>query len=202
MVTLVEIQPVVESAVEPVIDGRLARGAASREAIVEAAGRVVVARGLAAVTHRAVANEAGVPLARTTYHFPTIEALLQAMDRHLTDQFDVRLVTLLAAARDRSASIVQACCDFLGELLGARRFELLATVELRVAAARRPDQLSVGSPWSAGVIPIIRAFGADEDRARATFAAFYGFAVLAATQPEPVTADEILRFVTMTLPMN
>jgi DNA-binding transcriptional regulator YbjK len=192
----------VQIEVEAVVDGRRARGAASRQAIVEAAGRVVVGRGLAAVTHRAVANEAGVPLARTTYHFPTIGSLLQAADRHLTDQFDARLMTLLAAARDRSASIAQACCDFLGELLGARRFELLATVELRVAAARRPDLLSVGSPWSAGVIPIIRAFGADEDRARATFAAFYGFAVLAAMQPEPVTADEIRRFVTTTLPTN
>jgi DNA-binding transcriptional regulator YbjK len=202
MATLAEIQHEVESPTEPVVDGRLARGAASREAIVEAAGRVVVARGLAAVTHRAVASEAGVSLARTTYHFPTTEALLLAVDRHLTDQFDLRLSTLLAAARERSASIAQACCDFLGELLGARRFELLATVELRVAAARRPDLLSIGSPWSAGVIPIIQAFGADEDRARATFAAFYGFAVLAAMQPEPVTADEILRFVTTTLSIN
>jgi DNA-binding transcriptional regulator YbjK len=191
MATLVET----ETETETVVDGRRARGAASRDAIVEAAGRVVVARGLAAVTHRAVATEAGVPLARTTYHFPTIEALLQAADRHLTDQFDARLVTLLAEARGRNASIVHACVDFLAELLGPRRFELLATVELRVVAARQPDLLSVGSPWSAGVIPIIRAFGADEDQARATFAAFYGFAVLAALQPEPVTADEIRRFV-------
>jgi TetR/AcrR family transcriptional regulator, regulator of biofilm formation and stress response len=183
---------------ELMVDGRRARGVASRQSIVEAAGRVVVARGLAAVTHRAVANEASVSLARTTYHFPTIAALLQAVRCHLTDQFDVRLATLVADARDRNASIVHACCDFLGELLGARRFELLATIELGVAAARHPDQTSVGSPWSVGVIPIIRAFGVDEDRARATFAAFYGYAVLAATQPVPATADEIRRFVITT----
>jgi DNA-binding transcriptional regulator YbjK len=190
----------VESTVQASTDGRRARGAASRQAIVEAAGRVVVASGLAAVTHRAVAEEAGVPLARTTYHFPTVEALLSAVQRHLTERFDVRLMALITAAQGRHASIVDACCDFLEELLGARRGEFLASVELGVAAARRPELLSVGSLSAAGVIPIIRTFGTDEDRARATFAAVYGFAVIVATQPNPISAAEIRRFVTATIP--
>ena len=189
-----------ESAVQPSIDGRRARGAASRQAIVEAAGRVVVAGGLAAVTHRAVAEEAGVPLARTTYHFPTVDALLRTVQRHLTEEFDDRLLAFIAAAQGRHASIVDACCDFLEELLGPRREEFLASVELAVAAARRPELLSVGSLSAAGAIPIIRTFGADEDRARATFAAVYGFAVIAVTQPNPVSAAEIRRFVTATIP--
>ena len=189
-----------EQAVDPLIDGRRARGAASRQAIVEAAGRVVVARGLAAVTHRAVAVEAGVPLARTTYHFPTVDALLRAVQRHLTEQSDARLLAFLGAAQGRHASIVDACCDFLEELLGARRGEFLASVELGVAAARRPELLSVRSLSGALMIPMIRAFGADEDRARATFAAVYGFAVIAATQPNAVSTAEIRRFVTATIP--
>ena len=189
-----------EQAVDPRTDGLRARGAASRQAIVEAAGRVVVARGLAAVTHRAVAEEAGVPLARTTYHFPTVDALLRAVQRHLTERSDARLLAFLGAAKGRRASIVDACCDFLAELLGARRREFLAGVELGVAAARRPELLSVSSLSGALVIPMIRAFGADEDRARATFAAIYGFAVIAATQPSPVSAAEIRRFVTATIP--
>ncbi|MDQ1426219.1 MAG: TetR/AcrR family transcriptional regulator, fatty acid biosynthesis regulator [Acidimicrobiaceae bacterium] len=191
---------IVESAVQASTDGRRARGAASRQAIVEAAGRVVVASGLAAVTHRAVAEEAGVSLARTTYHFPTIEALLRAVQRHLTDRFDVRLLAFINAARGRHASIIDACCDFLEELLGPRRAEFLASVELVVAAARRPELLSVGSLSSTGVIPIMVAFGADEDRARATFAAVYGFAVIVATQPKPISAAEIRHFVTATIP--
>jgi DNA-binding transcriptional regulator YbjK len=186
--------------VNPETDGRRARGAASRQAIVEAAGRVVVARGLEAVTHRAVAEEAGVSLARTTYHFPTIEALLRAVQRHLTDRFDTRLLALIAAARERHASIVDACCDFLEELLNTRRSELLATVEMGVAAARRPELLSVGSLSASGVIPIIMAFGADEKRAYATFAAMFGFAVIVATQPNPVSAAEIRAFVTEIIP--
>jgi TetR/AcrR family transcriptional regulator, regulator of biofilm formation and stress response len=190
----------VESSVQPSTDGRRARGQASRQAIVEAAGRVVVAGGLSVVTHRAIAEEAGVPLARTTYHFPTVDALLRAVQRHLTEEFDDRLLAFIAAAQGRRASIVDASCDFLEELLGPRRGEFLATVELGVAAARRPELLSVGSLSAAGAIPIIRAFGADEDRARATFAAVYGFAVIAATQPNPISAEEIRRFVTATIP--
>ena len=59
---------------------------------------------------------------------------------------------------------------------------------------RRPDEFT-NEP-----IPIIRAFGADEDRARGTFAAVYGFAVIAATQPNPISAAEIRRFVIATIP--
>jgi DNA-binding transcriptional regulator YbjK len=186
--------------VEPCTDGRRARGVASRDAIVDAAGRVVVTSGLAAVTHRAVAEEAGVSLARTTYHFPTIEALLRGVQRHLTDRFDARLLALISAARGRHASIVDVCCDFLEELVGARRGELLATVELGVAAARRPELLDTGTRMGDGVVPIIMAFGADENRAHTIFAAFYGFAVLAAMRPDPVSAAEIRNFVIAIIP--
>jgi hypothetical protein len=118
----------------------------------------------------------------------------------LTDGFDARLLAFIAAAQGRHASIVDASCDFLEDLLGAHRGEFLVSVELGVAAARRPDLLSVGSLSAAGAIPIIKTFGADDDRARATFAAVYGFAVIVATQPNPVSAAEIRRFVTATIP--
>lgn len=191
-----------EPAVQAATDGRRARGAASRQAIVDAAGRVVVAGGLAAVTHRAVAEEAGVPLARTTYHFPTVEALLRAVQLHLSEGFDARLLAFITAAQGRHASVVDACCEFLEELLGARRGEFLATVELGVAAARKPALLSAGSLSEARLIPMIRTFGdADEDQARATFAAVFGFAVIAATRPDPISAAEIRRFITATIPV-
>jgi len=49
---------------------------AGREAILEATLRVIEARGADAVTHRAVAAEAGVSPALTTYHFASKEALV------------------------------------------------------------------------------------------------------------------------------
>jgi len=44
-------------------------GPARRRSILEATVRLLVRGGLAGVTHRAVAREADVPLAATTYYF-------------------------------------------------------------------------------------------------------------------------------------
>src|SRR5882757_8396515 len=48
------------------------------EEITEATERVIAARGIEGLTHRAVAEEAGVPLGATTYHFATKDDLIQA----------------------------------------------------------------------------------------------------------------------------
>lgn len=49
-----------------------------RQRIIEATIRVVMTRGIAGVSHRAVAAEAGVPLGSTTYHFAGLDDLLVA----------------------------------------------------------------------------------------------------------------------------
>ena len=49
---------------------------AAPEAILEAALRVIAERGVEAVTHRAVADAAGVPLSATTYYFESLDELL------------------------------------------------------------------------------------------------------------------------------
>lgn len=176
-------------------DGRRARGAASRDAIVEAGVAVVVANGLDAVTHRAVAQRAGVSLARTTYHFPTIDELVDVVRIRLTNRFDERLVELVSTAADRRRSVIDAACEFLEELLGPRRHEFLATIEIAVAAARRPGLLPVRDASITGVVPIIASFGYSTREASTIFAAMYGFAVLAATQPDPIPIAEIRNYV-------
>ena len=50
----------------------------TREAIVAATVRIVAREGVAAVTHRRVAAEAGVALSSTTWHFATKAAILEA----------------------------------------------------------------------------------------------------------------------------
>ena len=54
-----------------------ARGERRRRAILDATLALVGREGTAAVTHRAVAAEAGVPLAATTYYFSSKEDLMQ-----------------------------------------------------------------------------------------------------------------------------
>jgi len=56
---------------------RRAKGEQTRQNILEATLRLIVARGHHAVTHRAVAAEAGVNLSLTTYYFKDLQELIR-----------------------------------------------------------------------------------------------------------------------------
>lgn len=71
----------VENGAEPELEyqGRKASRAKSehrRRLILEAALRIVIQEGVRGIRHRAVAKEAGVPLAATTYYFKDIDELI------------------------------------------------------------------------------------------------------------------------------
>ena len=102
------------------------------------------------------------------------------------EAFDERLRTLAEGARSGRRSMVEACTDFLHELVTERSREFLGTVEVRLALHRRGRTVD-----DVGVVAIIRSFGADEERAISIVAAMFGFAVLAATVPEPVTRAQV-----------
>src|SRR5690349_24946758 len=58
-----------------------------RQRIIDAAIRVVGERGIAGLSHRAVAAAADVPLGSTTYHFATLDDLLVAALRQCNEAF-------------------------------------------------------------------------------------------------------------------
>ncbi|MDF5735169.1 MULTISPECIES: TetR/AcrR family transcriptional regulator [unclassified Nostoc] len=58
----------------------------TRNALLEAAGRVMVAHGSKALTLEAVAREAGVSKGGLLYHFPNKEALIAGMLQQLIDE--------------------------------------------------------------------------------------------------------------------
>ncbi len=69
---------------EPGTGVRARQKAATREAILEAARRVLKARGLAATTTRAIADEAGVAVGTVFLHFADTSVLVEALlDAHL-----------------------------------------------------------------------------------------------------------------------
>lgn len=83
---------------------RQARGAARRGALVAAAARVLDRDGFAALSHRSVAAEAGVPLGSTTYYFSGRDELVgAALDAWLSAE-EQRLATLVAALARRRRS--------------------------------------------------------------------------------------------------
>lgn len=81
------------------------KGERRREEILRATLRVIGARGGDAVTHRAVAEEAGVPLSATTYYFASKEDLLEQTVLMAAREEIARLEQLVLELAPRSLSI-------------------------------------------------------------------------------------------------
>jgi DNA-binding transcriptional regulator YbjK len=112
---------------------RQARGERRRQAILRAALRLISKRGIDAVSHRAVAEEAGVPLASTTYYFESLDELLEgALWLFVNEEAD-RLTALAERLDGRELPALEIARLFRAELEPD-----VAQFELYVEAARRP----------------------------------------------------------------
>jgi DNA-binding transcriptional regulator YbjK len=131
------------------------RGAARREALLEAVLRIVADVGADAVTHRRVAEEAGLPLASTTYWFDSKEHILTAALELAAERDTARLLEYAAeVARsvsnqdDALEAAVAAIYEPLDDGLQASRGSLMATYALLLEAARRPALREIASRWT------------------------------------------------------
>src|SRR3954470_401944 len=107
-----------------------------RRRIIDAAIRVVAERGIAGLSHRAVAAEADVPLGSTTYHFATLDDLLVAALRQANEGF-TPAVRDSAALTDPAADLAGELARLLGEWLAGSRLQVELEYELYLAALRR-----------------------------------------------------------------
>ncbi|MFJ7062572.1 TetR/AcrR family transcriptional regulator [Streptomyces microflavus] len=102
----------------------------ARTRILEAAVRVTERDGITALTLQSAAEEAGVTKPGLMYHFPTREALLVAIQEHLTARWEALLADRLgkplneATDQEKVAAYVQ-----VGTRLTASRAELAFMVE-------------------------------------------------------------------------
>ncbi|MFC9297445.1 TetR/AcrR family transcriptional regulator [Streptomyces sp. NPDC057011] len=117
-----------------------------RQRIIDAAIRVVGAKGIAGLSHRSVAAEADVPLGSTTYHFETLDDLLVAALRQANEGF-ARAVADSPALADPEADLAGALAGLLGEFLAADRGRAELEYELYLAALRRPALRPVAAQW-------------------------------------------------------
>jgi TetR/AcrR family transcriptional regulator, regulator of biofilm formation and stress response len=155
----------------PVSGGR-PRGAARREALLDAVLRIVAEAGVDAVTHRRVAEVAGLPLASTTYWFDSKEHLLTAALERAADRDIERLRTLLRDVPepipDPLELVVEAILDPTDDSIHASRGWLLATFALVLEAARRPALREVTTRWTdaylEAVPPLLAAAGSRDPR--------------------------------------
>jgi DNA-binding transcriptional regulator YbjK len=130
------------------------RGELRRAELLEAAIHLIGAHGLDAVTHRAVAAEAGVPAASTSYYFRSKDALIDEALNTLAMREVALLRERRAALGDRVADLeetTEALSAWIEEqLTPAGRIAMLAQYQLQLEAARRPAARAILAVWKEG----------------------------------------------------
>lgn len=137
-----------------------------RAALLDAASALLAEGGFAAVSHRAVAERAGLPLAATTYYFASRDDLAAcAFERLMRGELD-RVRELLG---ERSAEPgPRALLSALAPADPAERRYQLALYELYVQAGRGDGRLrELAREWTDGCVALtrdlLRAHGHDVD---------------------------------------
>jgi DNA-binding transcriptional regulator YbjK len=153
---------------------RSPRGEARREAILRATLAVIGAHGTDAVTHRAVAAEAGVPVSATTYYFSSRDQLLEETLRLAAREETERLERLVLELAPHEVSMSQWAEAVAGTL--ARDVERepavhVAFYELALEASRRPALRDELEKWQRAHLSLaelgLRAAGSSDPQADA-----------------------------------
>jgi DNA-binding transcriptional regulator YbjK len=120
--------------------------------------RVVARDGVAAVTHRAVAAEAGVTHRLTTYYFATKEQMLLDAFRHLAARSLERTEQAakpIAAAPDRATAMEAAIDAVADAVLGGLR-SAAAEYSLVLEIPRQPALAADYAAWQARLEGLLR----------------------------------------------
>lgn len=117
-----------------------AKGEVRREALLDAVLRVLESDGPGAVTHRAVATEAGVPLSAATYYFATIDDLyVSALKRAASAQAEL--------FRSLGESGIDGFARALYDFVYVHRGAAIAQYELMFLAMRRQSLRADAELW-------------------------------------------------------
>ena len=126
----------------------------TRRAILDATLRILRDHGLAELTHRAVAQEAGVSLALTSYHFASKDNLIsEALDLAASETLRwLEQTAVELTANGGGALIPELVAERFGDLtmgrLGDEQLAVVSVVELSLAAARRPALQTATADWN------------------------------------------------------
>jgi DNA-binding transcriptional regulator YbjK len=129
-----------------------------RDAIVAATVRIVAREGVAAVTHRRLAAEAGVSLSSTTWHFAAKVDILEAA-LHWTARREVARIAAIADRLDSAdfdpAAWAEELGDWLLEQVTGEREIAVALYRLQIELLGSPGAREVHREWGRG----LRALG-------------------------------------------
>ncbi len=159
-----------------------------RERIIEAAVEVISESGLASLTHRAVATRADVPLGSTTYHFTSLDELLDAAARTVARRNVARLRDW-AHALPGDADLSKDLADFIVLLATEHRQTSVLAYELYGGALHRPALRAASTTWDTMLAEVFESH-VDTTTARALTAMFDGLLYQALVSPrKPRRAD-------------
>ena len=122
-----------------------------RQLILDTTLRMIAAGGIDSVTHRRVADAAGIPLGSTTYYFDSREHLLRDTFDHYIDMAR----SLHEGLRSRPVNKVEDLVNFLVELTNRELADealLLAEYEMTLFAARDQQVAKLLHEWDAVMI--------------------------------------------------
>lgn len=112
----------------------------NRSKILDAAIRVVDRDGITAVTFDSVAAEAEVTRGGMIYHFPSREALIEAINKQLADQWEASLVMHAGKPSEQTTALERQVAYQRASAHGATRAVLLFLLEF----SNNPE---LAKPW-------------------------------------------------------
>ena len=166
-----------------------------KERIVASALDVLARDGVAGITHRAVATAADVPLGSVTYHFATLDDLVQrAFEAHV-DTLASRFETRLASCGDGD-DLIECIASAITDDLAGRPNELAVTYELYGDAVRRPDIRRLTQRWMERAEDAL-AEHFDRTTARLVDVVVEGLMVHTSIAQQPMSKNEVRALLTM-----
>ncbi|GAA1057259.1 TetR family transcriptional regulator [Agromyces luteolus] len=119
-----------------------------RDRIIDACLDVIAESGVAAASHRKVAEHAGVPLGSMTYYFDGIDDLLRQAFARFTATISERFEQRMASAHDPASALDAVVAIVRDDVFGSSR-ELVLTHELYTLAARERGYRRLTAEWMA-----------------------------------------------------
>jgi DNA-binding transcriptional regulator YbjK len=178
------------------------KGEARREAILRATLAIIGDRGPDAVTHRAVAQRAGVPLSATTYWFASKDELLQETLLLAAREEVERLERVVFELAPRELDVLEwarAVSAVLAEDLQSDPARHVAFTELVLEGTRRPWLGAEVARWHQAQLALaelgLRAAGATDPHGDAPLvvAAITGFMLGQLVNPAEDFEERVLR---------
>lgn len=116
-----------------------ARGVRRRQELLDACLRIISTKGIAGVTHRAVAAEAGVPASSTTYFFATLDELIAESVRSAMDAELARIRELESSITSADTSVIAVVDGFVEFVRSAPAPHTVAQFETYLHGSRTEE---------------------------------------------------------------